>query len=201
MYTLYQFAESGNCYKIRLLFANLGIPLETTQIDITRGESRSGDYLKINPVGQVPVLKLPDGRYLPESHAILWHIAFGTDLLPNDPWVQTQIIRWLSFEQYKLEPKIGVARFLLKSMGKKPEEIADRLPELKEGAAFALSILDRELADKEFLLGDNYSIADIGLYGYSHVAEEGDISLAPYKNLHRWFKNIEQQPGYIAITR
>lgn len=199
MYTLYEFPESGNCYKIRLLFSNLGIPFSSEVVDIRKGESRTPAFLKKNPAGQVPLLKLPDGIFLPESHAILWYVAWGTPLLPTDQWEQTQVLRWLSFEQYKLEPKVGVARFFLKSLGKSPGELGDRLKELHEGAHFALSVLEHDLENKNFLVGERYTIADIALYGYTHVAEEGGVSLEPYPAIRAWLKRIETQPGYIAI--
>lgn len=199
MYTLYEFPESGNCYKIRLLFSNLGIPFSSEVVDIRKGESRTPAFLKKNPAGQVPLLKLPDGIFLPESHAILWYVAWGTPLLPTDQWEQTQVLRWLSFEQYKLEPKVGVARFFLKSLGKSPGELGDRLKELHEGAHFALSVLEHDLENKKFLVGERYTIADIALYGYTHVAEEGGVSLEPYPAIRAWLKRVEAQPGYIAI--
>lgn len=199
MHKLYEFPPSGNCYKIRLLFSNLGLPLKSQVVDITKGESRSKEYLERNPVGQVPLLEFADGRLLPESPAILWHMARGTPLLPDDPWLQTQVLRWLSFEQYKLEPNIGVARFLLKTMKKAPEKAGPVLDELQNGGRFALTILDNALAGKDFLVGDVYSIADIGLYGYTHLAGDADISLSPYPDIHRWFKNVENQPGYIPL--
>lgn len=199
MYKLYEFPQSGNCYKIRLLFSNLDIPLKSQVVDITKGESRSKEHLARNPVGQVPLLEFPDGRLLPESNAILWHMARGTPLLPENSWLQTQVLRWLSFEQYKLEPNIGVARVFLKTMKKAPEEVGPVLDELQTGGGFALTILEGALEGKDFLVGDAYSIADIGLYGYTHLAGEAGISLSPYPEIQRWFKNVETQPGYSPL--
>ncbi|HXV73499.1 MAG TPA: glutathione S-transferase family protein [Sphingomonadales bacterium] len=200
MYTLFEFPESGNCYKIRLAFSNLGLPFTSKFVDIRKGESRTPEFLKKNPAGQVPLVMLPDGIYLPESHAILWYVTWGTPLLPADQWLQTQILRWMSFEQYKLEPKIGTARFFLKSMGKKPEELGPKLKELHDGARFALGILEADLEKKSFLVGGAYSIADIALYGYTHVSDEAGIPLDPYPAIRAWLKRVEAQPGYIAIN-
>lgn len=196
---LYQYHPSGNCYKIRLLLSHLGLPYEKVEVDILKGESRTPAFLAINANGRVPVLEV-DGEYLPESNAALFYLASGTPYLPADRMGQAQVLRWMFFEQYSHEPYIATIRFWVayqKSAEKNAEEIRRRMP---LGYA-ALEVMEQHLRRRPFLVNDTYTIADIALYAYSHVAGEGGFALERFPALRAWFSRIEQQPGYVSLAR
>jgi glutathione S-transferase len=194
---LYNSAISGNCYKVRLLFAQLGIAYERREVDVFDRSDRPEILGGLNPALRVPTLVLDDGRALAESDAILFHFAEGTEYLPADAFERAQVLQWLFFEQYNHEPNIAVARFW-ELAGIAPSD-ADRKAKRKGGEA-ALKALERHLAEREFLVGDRYGIADIALYAYTHVAPEGGYSLAPYPALREWLTRVAAQPGHVAIT-
>ncbi len=199
MLRLYDYLESGNGYKVRLLLAQLGIPFERVELDITRGESRTDDFLARNPNGRIPTLELEDGSHLAESNAIQWYLAEGTPLLPDDRLLRAQVLQWMFFEQYSHEPYVAVVRFwahqgLLDEKGGEVEERRRRGHE-------ALAVMERHLGDHDFLVGGAYSIADIALYAYTHVADEGGFDLRPYPALRAWLDRVATQPGHIPITR
>ncbi|HEY6527321.1 MAG TPA: glutathione S-transferase family protein [Cellvibrionaceae bacterium] len=197
MYKLYNYQSSGNCYKIRLLMAQLGIAFESVQIDILARQSRTEEFLKINPNGRVPVLQIDD-KYLPESNAAIWYLAEGSQYLPEDRFERAQVLQWMFFEQYSHEPYIATVRFwisILKDKEGKLEQIKTRMP---LGYA-ALDVMEQHLSKNDFFVGNRYSIADIALYAYTHVADEGEFDLSGYKNIHRWMQRIESQPGYVSI--
>ncbi len=191
---LYDYPASCNCYKARLLLAQLGLPYERVTVDIFDGDTLTDEFAQINPVRSTPVLETPEG-YLPESNAILVYLATGTALLPDDPFELAQVVRWLIFEQTDVIPAIGGLRFRLLVGRWTPEE-----PEAircKQLAGDVLTLLDEHLATREFLVGGGYTIADIAVYAYSHRAQEALISLEPYANVRAWFASVEAQPGYI----
>ena len=199
MIRLYNFQASGNSYKIRLLLTQLEVPFERIDIDLLGGETRTPRFRARNPLGQTPFVELDDGRVLAESNAILWYLAEGTALLPDDRWTRGQILQWMNFEQYRLEPNIGTPRFWITELGlgdERREQIAEKL---KSGNA-ALAILDAHLGKTAFVAGQRYSIADICLFAYGHVASEAGYDLRPYAALRQWFARVEAEPRHVAIS-
>ncbi|MGH7124170.1 MAG: glutathione S-transferase family protein [Stellaceae bacterium] len=199
MIRLYNFQDSGNSYKVRLLLTQLRMPFERIDIDLLGAETAQPRFRARNPLGQTPFLELDDGRVLAESNAILWYLAEGTPYLPEDRWTRAQILQWMNFEQYRLEPNIGTPRFWiteLKLGHERREQIAEKL---KSGNA-ALAILDAHLARTAFVAGGQCSIADICLFAYGHVAEEAGYDLAPYAALRKWFARVQAEPRHVSIT-
>ncbi|SLN74356.1 glutathione S-transferase family protein [Oceanibacterium hippocampi] len=194
---LYDFYDSGNGYKIRLLLAGLGQPYEYVEIDILKGESRTPQFLARNPTGRVPVLELDDGRHLAESNAILWYLARGSRFIPDDPYRQAQVLQWLFFEQYQLEPNIAVARYWMRHG--LAEAKRDRLPEKHAGGAAALAVLEQRLRDHDWLVGETYGIADIALYGYTHAAADGGFDLASWPAVTAWIDRVAARPGHVRM--
>jgi glutathione S-transferase len=191
---LYDYPASCNCYKARLLLAQLDLPYERVPVDIFAGETLTDEFARINPARSTPVLETPEG-YLPESNAILVYLASGTPLLPGDPFELAQVMRWLLFEQTDVIPAIGGLRFRLLVGRWTPEH-----PEAVQRAALAdgvLRLLDDHLATREFLVADRYTIADIAVYAYSHRAGEAQIDLTPYPHVRAWFARVERQAGYL----
>ena len=195
VYRLFQYPGSGNCYKIQLLLELLGLPYETVTVDILAGESRTPAFLARNPAGKVPVLQLADDDFLPESNAALWYLAEDTDYLPADRRERAEAMRWLCFEPYSHEPNVATARFWIRNLGN-PPEYADRLREKQEAGRRALQIMDDHLACNDFFVGGRYSIADIALYAYTHVAEEACLDLAVYQAVRHWLARVADQPGH-----
>jgi glutathione S-transferase len=193
---LYNNALSGNCYKVRLLAAHLSIPLELRELDVLDRSNRPEVIGDLNPALRVPTLVLDDGRALPESNAILWWLAEGTEYVPAESFERAQVLQWQFFEQYDHEPNIAVARFWA-LFGVDPGEEQRRAKQA--GGDKALSAMERHLADREFLVGDRYSIADISLYAYTHVAPEGGFDLAPYPGVRAWLTRVAAQSGHIPL--
>jgi len=197
MYTLYDFLPSGNCYKIRLILNQLGIAYERVSVDILNKESRTPEFLKINPNGRTPVL-CHDGKYLAESNAILWYLAAHTNFIPKGDFEQAQVLQWMFFEQFSHEPNIATARYwvsILKAEDKYKEALKAKMI---QGYA-ALDVMEKHLQNNDYFVANQYSIADIALYAYTHVAEEGKFDLSGYKQIKAWFDRIEHQKDYIAI--
>ena len=194
MLTLYDYGPSANCLKVRILLRQLGIDHERLPVDIFAGESRSDDYLAMNPAGRTPALRLDDGRAIAESNAILLYLAEGTPLLPDDRVERAQVHGWMFFEQNLLEPNAGSARFwhLTGREQKQPGAFAQRLQAGKD----ALEILDRGLTNREFLVSGRYSVADIALYGYTHVAHEAGIDMSAYPAIAPWLALVEATDGF-----
>jgi glutathione S-transferase len=194
---LYDSAVSGNCYKVRLLLAQLGIGFERRELSVFDRSDRPEVLGGLNPALRVPTLVLDDGRTLAESNAILYYFAEGTEYLPTDAFERAQVLQWLFFEQYDHEPNIAVVRFW---------ELADIHPQTAELEAKrragerALRALEGHLSGRPFLVGDRYTIADISLYAYTHVAPEGGFSLEPYPAVREWLARVEAQPGHVAIS-
>jgi glutathione S-transferase len=195
---LYNSAVSGNCYKVRLLFAHLGIEVETVDVSVVDRSNREELLAALNPGLRVPTLVLDDGRPLAESNAILWYFGDGTEYVPDDRYERVQVLQWQFFEQYSHEPNVAVARFWLSYSGD-PERYADRLPERMQGGYAALDAMERHLGGRDFFVGDRYSIADISLYAYTHVAHEGDFDLGGYPAIRAWLGRVAAQPGHVPI--
>lgn len=195
---LYNSPVSGNCYKVRLLLAHLGIPYELRTVDVVDRSGRPELLDGLNPALRVPTLVLDDGRPLAESGAILWYFGEGTRFVPDDSYARAQVLQWMFFEQYSHEPYIAVVRFWLTYSGT-PERFADQLPARTKGGYQALDGMERHLDSRTFLVGERYSIADISLYAYTHVAHEGEFDLAPYPAIRTWLDRVAAQPGHITI--
>lgn len=198
MYKVYGDINSGNCYKIKLLMSLLDIEHEWIHIDILGGESRTPEFLEMNPNGKIPVIVLQDGRFLFESNAILNYLAEGSDYLPADRFLRAQVLQWQCFEQYSHEPYIATSRYIIKYLGKPTERMKD-LKVRQQGGYMALDVMEKHLGNNDFFVNNHYSIADISLYAYTHVAEEGGFMLAGYPSIRRWFERIEVQPKHVTM--
>jgi len=197
---LYDDPRSGNGYKVRLALAQLGRDCDYVLVDVIRGETRTPEFLRLNPNGRVPVLELDDGTYLPESNAILFYLAQGTPLWPTDRFEQAQVLQWMFFEQYSHEPNIATARYWLIRWELTGEPYDERLMENRRARGHAaLGVMEQRLAGRDFLVGDAYSIADVSLYAYTHVADEGGFDLSVYPAVTRWIDLVGAQPGYVGM--
>jgi len=198
MLRLYDFLPSGNGYKVRLLLTQLGIPFELIEKDILRRETRTPEFLKLNPNGRIPVVELENGSHLAESNAILFHFAEGTRFICKDRLGRAKIFEWLFFEQYSHEPYVAVARFWTKFADHAQKTHAE-VEEKRQGARAALSIMERHLTTRTFLVGEQYTIADIALYAYTHIAHECDYDLATFPAVRAWLKRIAAQADHVAM--
>jgi len=199
MIRLYNFQDSGNSYKVRLLLTQLRVPFERIDIDLVGGETGTPRFRARNPLGQTPFVEFDDGRVLAESNAILCHLAEGTPLLSGDRWERAQILQWMNFEQYRIEPNIGSPRFWITMLKAGEERRAEIATKRKAGTA-ALEILDAHLARTPFVAGTRYTIADIALYAYGHLGVEAGYDMSPYGALGRWFARVATEPGHVPIT-
>jgi glutathione S-transferase len=195
---LYDSPVSGNCYKVRLLLAHLGLPYERHTVDVADRSNRPELLGGLNPALRVPTLVLDDGRPLAESGAICWYFAEGTRFAPQDRYERAQVLQWMFFEQYDHEPAIAVARFWLAYSGR-PEEYTERLPGRIEAGYRALDAQERGLTGREWLVGGGMTLADIALYAYTHVAHEGGFDLAAYPAIRAWLARVAAQPGHVPI--
>jgi glutathione S-transferase len=192
---LYDYAASGNCYKVRLLIAQLGLEVERVPVDIFAGETLTPAFADVNPARTTPVLELPDGRRLPESGAILAYLARGTELLPDDPYAHAQVLRWLLFEQSDLAPGIAGLRFRLVTGRLTP---GDPRAQARHAAGVeVLRLLDGHLRAQRFLVGDAYTIADIAVYGYTHVAHEAGLPVDDFPAVRGWLDRVAEQAGHM----
>lgn len=194
---LHNVSYSGNSYKVRLLLAHLGMPCETIEVDILKGQSRTPEFLKINPNGRTPVLD-DNGFLLAESNAILAYLAKGTKYLPEDRKKFAMIFQWMFFEQYSHEPFIATSRFWLQHKPDSPEKTA-LLASKRDGGQAALKIMEDHLSKSDFFV-DDYSIADIALFAYTHVSHEGGFPLANFPRIRSWIDRVQAQPGFIAMS-
>ncbi len=195
---IYGDIQSGNCYKIKLAASLLAIDHQWIVVDILKGESKTEEFLLKNPSGQIPLLELDDGRLLAESNAILNYLAEGSELLPADPFLRAKVLQWQFFEQYSHEPYIAVARFIARYLGL-PEDRRAEYESLQAGGHKALKVMQQQLQKSPFLVGDQLSIADISLYGYTHVADEGGFDLAAYPEINDWIARIQNHPRYTGM--
>jgi glutathione S-transferase len=199
MLTLYSQQVSGNSYKPRLLLALLGIPFRLVEVNTYDGTTRKPDFLAMNPIGRVPLVAFDDGRLLAESNAILLHFAEGTRFSPPDPFDRAKAYEWLFFEQYEHEPAIAVRRSIMTAPERAHLKTPERLAEtLRKGNA-ALAVMERRLAGADWLAGSACSFADISLYAYTHVAEEGGFDLSAYPGISAWMERVASQPGHVPI--
>lgn len=195
---LYDSAVSGNCYKVRLLLAHLGLDYERREVDVVDRSGRLELLGELNPGLRVPTLVLEDGRPLAESGAILWYFGEGTRYVPEDRFERAQMLQWMFFEQYSHEPNLAVLRFMLHVAGTPPSEA--ELEPRRRGSYAALEAMERGLAGRDFFAGEGYSIADIALYAYTHVADEAGLELAGYPRVLAWCERVREQPGHVLIT-
>ncbi|MEE1676008.1 glutathione S-transferase family protein [Agarivorans aestuarii] len=195
---LHDYLPSGNGYKIRLLLSLLGKSYQLKHYDIVKGESRSAEFLSINPNGKIPVLELDDGRYLAESNAALFYLAQNSAFWPEDSWQQAQVIKWLSFEQYSHEPNIASPRFWLSHAGMTPARQAQLADKQQQGYA-ALAVMEQHLKQQDYFVANRLTIADIALYAYTHVAEEGGFDLQQFPAVLSWLGRIAKQSNYVSI--
>jgi glutathione S-transferase len=189
---------SGNCYKVRLLLAHLGIPFERRTVDVVDRSNRRELLGSLNPSLRVPTLVLDDGRALGESGAILWYFGEGTRFVPVDSYERAQVLQWMFFEQYDLEPAIAVVRFWVAYSGR-PEVFELERPAKMKAGDQALKTLDRHLDGREWIVADSFTLADIALYAYTHVAEEGGFDLQPHRAVRAWLERVAAQPGHVPI--
>jgi glutathione S-transferase len=196
---LYDSPVSGNCYKVRLLLSKLGLGVERRTVSVADRSNRPELLGGLNPALRVPTIVLDDGRSLGESGAIMWWFGEGTELVPEDRFERSQMLQWMFFEQYDHEPAIAVARFLILYSDRPRSDFEDRLDALWASGYRALDAMEAHLAGREWLVGDRMSLADIALYAYTHVAEEGEFDLSRYEAIQPWLARVAAQPGHIPI--
>jgi glutathione S-transferase len=196
---LYDYLESGNGYKVRLLLAQLGRSYRWVGVDIMTGATRTPDFLARNPNGRIPALELDDGTCLAESDAILWYLAEGTAFLPAERLAQAQVLQWMFFEQYSHEPYVATPRFIIKHLPADSPRRSELPQRLNQGRA-ALGVMETHLQGRQFFVAERYSIADIALYAYTHVAHEAQLSLEPYPNVRSWLARVAGRPRHVLIT-
>ena len=196
---LYDFLPSGNGYKIRLLLTQLGTPFERINLDITKGETRTPEFLSKNSNGKIPLLEIEPGRYLAESNAILIYLSEGTEYLPYDRFLRAQVMQWLFFEQFSHEPYIATPRFWISILNRGSEYEAEIEKKREQGYA-ALRLMENHLSEHNYFVAGRYSIADICLFAYTHVAHEGGYDLTQFPAIQAWIERVMSQSGYISIT-
>jgi glutathione S-transferase len=199
MLRLYDYLPSGNAYKVRLMLTQLGIPFERIDVDILTGATRTPEFLAKNANGRIPLLEISPEERLAESNAILFYLAEGTAFLPKARWQRAKVLEWLFFEQYAHEPNIATVRFWIKFVGLNDARRAALKQKVRLGYA-ALDVMEKHLAKTPFFVADAYSIADIALYAYTHIAHEGGFDLTHYVGLQAWMERVRSQPGHIPIT-
>jgi glutathione S-transferase len=195
---LYDYLDSGNGYKVRLLLAQLGREYDWTELDIDAGETRTPKFLKRNPNGRIPTLTLDDGTSLAESNAILWYLAEDTPFVPGDRLGRAQALQWMFFEQYSHEPYVATPRYIAKHFPAEHARRAELPQRLAQGRA-ALAVMNQHLESRTFFVAERYTIADIALYAYTHVAHEGGHDLAPYPYVGSWLVRVARQPSNVGI--
>ena len=199
MYTLYSDQRSGNSYKVRLALVRLGIPFKLVEIDILQGASRTPEFLAKNPNGQIPLLEVAPDRYLAESNAILWYVAGGTVLAPEDRIDRAEAMQWMFFEQHSLEPNIGAAYFWLTLIKGGRDLQQHAFEDWMEERHRALGVMEKHLALHDFFAADRYTIADIALYAYTHVAHQCDYDLTAFPAIRAWLARVAEQQGHVTM--
>lgn len=197
-FVVYGDSRSGNCYKIKLLCGQLNIPYEWREVDILAGDTRTSEFLAMNANGRIPLLGLPDGRYLAESNAILCYLADGSELAGSDSFSRAVILQWMFFEQYSHEPNIATSRFIIQYLGN-PTDRQATLEEKRLAGYKALDVMEQQLGNTEFIAGAAYSIADIALYAYTHVADEGGFDLQEYTAVRAWLDRVKATRNYVPM--
>ncbi|KAF1011532.1 MAG: Disulfide-bond oxidoreductase YfcG [Pseudomonas fluorescens] len=198
MYKVYGDYKSGNCYKVKLMLNLLGVPYQWVDVDILKGDTETAEFLAKNPNGKIPVLELEDGTCLWESNAILNFLADGSEFLPTEPRLRTQVLQWQFFEQYSHEPYIAVARFIQFYLGL-PQDRQDEHRKLQKGGNKALKVMEKQLQLTPYLVGDRFSIADVALYAYTHVAHEGGFDLSAYPAVQAWIARVASHPRHVPM--
>jgi glutathione S-transferase len=199
-YVLYDYLSSGNGYKCRLTMKALGIAYEYRFVDILKGETRTPEFLAINPNGKIPVLVVPDRGPIAESHAIINYLAEGSALVPRDRYERALVWQWLGFEQYQLEPGVATVRFMLHYLNKTKEELGVRYTDRYQRGADALAVLEKGLTGRRWLVGNDVTLADIALFAYTHVADEAEYRLEDYPAISAWIAGFKKLPWYSPIT-
>ncbi|WP_193193471.1 glutathione S-transferase family protein [Nostoc sp. MG11] len=197
---LYDFLPSGNGYKIRLLLTQLGMPFDRVEVNILKGETKTPEFLSKNPNGKIPTLEIEPGKYLAESNAILVYLSECTEFLPYDRFSRSQVLQWLFFEQSSHEPFIATSRFWISILGK-AEEYREAIEQKRKPGYAALSLMENHLTSHIFFVGDRYTIADIALFAYTHVADEGGFDLTQFPAIQAWIERVKAQPRHISITQ
>ena len=200
-FILHEYSASGNCYKVRLTAALLGLPLERREYDILKGETRTPEFLaNVNANGRIPVLQVGD-RFIPESNAACFYLADGSRLIPEDRFDRADMLRWMFFEQYNHEPNVATMRFWVAFVGE--ENLSDEqralIPAKRKAGEAALALMDEHLTGRAFFVGESLTLGDIALYAYTHVAGDGGFDLARYPALTAWLGRVAREPGYIAM--
>jgi len=195
---LYDSTPSGNAYKARLLLAHLEIPYERRLVDVVDRSNKRPELDGLNPMRRVPTLVLDDGSPIAESGAILWYLGDGTRFVPADRYLRAQVLQWLFFEQYDLQPALAFVRFVVRFTDR-AEELAQQVTDRTEAGHRTLAALDRHLQDNDFLVGGSFSIADIALYAYTHIAQEGKFDLEPYAAARAWHDRVAAVPGHVPM--
>jgi glutathione S-transferase len=200
MYRLHDNMSSGNAYKVRLLLTQLGIPFERIEYDVDKAETRTAEFLAFNPNGRIPVLEIAPGRCLPESNAILCYLAEDTHFMPADRLQRAHVMQWLFFEQYNHEPNVATVRYWITHKVEMTEFRKIALPVKRKDGIAALGVMEQHLTGREWFVGTAYSIADIALYAYTHVAPEGGFDLEPFPAIRAWMRRVAAEPNHVLIT-
>jgi len=195
---LYNSPISGNCYKVRLVAAHLGIPLELQEVQVIDRTDPRPFLADLNPARRVPTLVLDDGRPIAESGAIIWHLAEGSRFIPKDAYERAQVLQWMFFEQYEHEPAIAVARFVITYSGH-ADELGELIARKQKDGVKALAMMESHLEGRDWFVGDSMTLADVVLYAYTHVADEGGFDLGGYPAIQRWLARVAAEPGHIPI--
>jgi len=195
---LYDFLDSGNGYKVRLLLAQLHLPFDWSHVDIDKGQTRTPQFLALNPNGRIPTLRLDDGTHLAESNAILWYLAEGSGFVPSSRLGRAQVLQWMFFEQYSHEPYVATPRYICRHFPADHPRRAELPGRLEKGHA-ALAVMEGHLTTRRFFVEDRYSIADIALYAYTHVAPDGGLELGAYPRVREWLARVAAQPHYVRL--
>lgn len=195
---IYGDSRSGNCYKLKLLCSEMEIGYDWQEVDILAGDTRQPEFLAMNANGRIPLLALPDGRCLAESNAILYYLADGSEFFAGNAFSRAEILQWMFFEQYSHEPYIATSRFIIRYLGSPAERKADLLQK-KDGGYAALGVMEGQLRSQEFMTGDKFTIADIALFAYTHVADEGGFDLKDFPAVVHWIERIKSRSGYTPM--
>ncbi len=198
MYKLYDFLPSGNGYKVRLLLTQLQVPFARVELNIVNGETRTPEFLAKNPNGKIPLLEIASGKFITESNAILYYLSQETEYFPKDKYQQAKVMQWLFFEQNMHEPNIATPRFWITEL-KQADQYQKEIEQKRKLGYAALNVMEQHLKKRDFFVANKYTIADIALYAYTHVAEEGGFDLIQFPAINTWFTRIKSQPKYITI--